>query len=46
MSLACEELAKKIKGKQAIAIESFAKALKQLPMIIAENGGYDASELV
>jgi len=28
MSLAVENLAKTIKGKQAIAIEAFAKALK------------------
>merc|ERR1719336_635017 len=33
-------------GKEAIAMESFAKALTELPSIIAENGGYDAAQLV
>lgn len=40
------EAAKTQRGKQAIAMESYAKALMQLPMIIAENGGYDAPELI
>jgi len=46
MSIACEEIAKKEKGKQALAIEGYARALKQLPIIIADNGGYDSAELV
>ena len=46
MSLGVEELAKSVKGKQAIAIQSFAAALKQLPTIIADNAGYDSAELV
>jgi T-complex protein 1 subunit beta len=46
MSLAVEELAKGVKGKQALAIQSFAQALKQLPTIIADNAGYDSAELV
>lgn len=46
MSLAVDELAKSMAGKQAIAVEAYARALRQLPTIIAENGGYDASELV
>ena len=46
MSLAVDELAKTMAGKQAIAVEAYARALRQLPTIIAENGGYDASELV
>uniref|UniRef100_I2CP43 CCT-beta n=1 Tax=Nannochloropsis gaditana (strain CCMP526) TaxID=1093141 RepID=I2CP43_NANGC len=33
-------------GKKAIAMESFARALRQLPTIIADNGGYDSSELL
>lgn len=41
-----EDLAKTIKGKQAIAINSFANALRRLPGIIADNGGYDSSEIV
>ena len=33
-------------GKEALAMEAFARALRQLPTIIADNGGYDSSELV
>jgi T-complex protein 1 subunit beta len=46
MSLAIEELAKSVKGKQALAIQSYAHALKQLPTIIADNAGYDSAEIV
>jgi len=46
MSLAVDELAKTMAGKQAIACEAFARALRQLPTVICENGGYDAAELV
>ena len=46
MSLAVDELAKTMSGKQAIAVEAFARALRQLPSIICENGGYDAADLV
>lgn len=46
MSLAVDELAKGMEGKQAIAVESFAKALRALPTIIANNAGYDSAELV
>lgn len=46
MAIECEKLAKSIKGKEAIAIESFAKALRTLPITIAENAGFDANELV
>jgi len=33
-------------GKEALAVESFAKALRALPTTIADNGGYDSAELV
>ncbi|GME92965.1 unnamed protein product [[Candida] boidinii] len=33
-------------GKKALAIESFAKALRQLPTILSDNAGLDSSELV
>lgn len=46
MSLAVEELAKSVRGKQALAIQSYALALKQLPTIIADNAGYDSAEIV
>ena len=46
MSLAVDELAKVTKGKEALAIEAFAKALRALPTIICDNAGYDSAELV
>ncbi|KAL4506818.1 hypothetical protein ABPG72_001239 [Tetrahymena utriculariae] len=46
MALAVEKLTQSVKGKQALAIEAYARALRQLPTIIADNGGYDAPELV
>lgn len=46
MSLAVDELSKSVSGKQALAIESYAKALRQIPTIIADNAGYDSAELV
>jgi len=33
-------------GKAALAMEAFARALRQLPTIIADNAGLDSSELV
>ena len=46
MSLAVDELAKGMSGKQAIAVEAFGRALRQLPTIICDNAGYDSAELV
>lgn len=46
MSIAVEEMAKSVQGKKAIAIQAYAAALRQLPTIIADNGGYDSSELI
>merc|ERR1712050_556906 len=46
MAQAVEELANKTPGKESRAMESFATALRQLPSIIAENGGYDSAQLV
>ena len=46
MANAVQELAVRTPGKESIAIESFARALRQLPTIIADNAGYDSSELV
>lgn len=33
-------------GKRALAMAAFAKALRQLPSIVADNGGYDSAELI
>lgn len=46
MANSVENFARTIKGKKSLAILGFANALKQLPKIIAENGGFDGSELV
>lgn len=46
MAKAVEEEAQKTLGKKALAVEAFARALRQLPAIIADNAGYDSSELV
>lgn len=46
MSNAVEEAARTVKGKKALAVEAFGKALRQMPTILADNGGYDSSELV
>ena len=46
MAKAVDEKAAKTAGKHAIAMESFAKALRQLPTILADNAGYDSAALV
>ena len=46
MSCAVEEEARKVQGKKAIAVEAFAHALRQIPTILADNAGYDSSDLV
>merc|ERR1719340_28409 len=45
MAKAVDEMAAQTAGKEARAMESFANALRQLPGIIAENGGYDSAQL-
>jgi T-complex protein 1 subunit beta len=46
MSLAIEKAVPAVEGKASLAMEAFAKALRQLPTIIADNAGYNSSELV
>lgn len=46
MSKAVEQIAANVVGKKSLAIESFARALRQLPTILADNAGFDSSELV
>ena len=43
---AVEGTALKVDGKKQIAVGAFAVALRQLPTILADNAGYDSSELV
>ncbi|EPQ59771.1 hypothetical protein GLOTRDRAFT_56030 [Gloeophyllum trabeum ATCC 11539] len=46
MSCAADEEARRTKGKKAVAVEAFARALRQIPTILADNAGYDSSDLV
>lgn len=46
MANAVDELVKETSGKEALAIESFARALRGLPRVLADNAGFDAVELV
>merc|ERR1711988_595713 len=41
-----DKLAAKTPGKKSLAIKSFAHALRNMPATIADNAGYDSSELV
>lgn len=46
MANAVSQLAARTPGKEAVAMESFAKALRLLPTTIADNGGYDSADLI
>lgn len=46
MAEAVSQLAAKTPGKEAIAMEAFARSLRMLPTIIADNAGYDSADLV
>jgi len=46
MAEAVDQLAASTSGKVAMAIEAFARALRQIPTIIADNAGLDGTELV
>lgn len=46
MAHAVSQLAEQTPGKESFAIQSFATALRQLPTIIADNGGYDSAQLI
>jgi len=46
MALDIEQLALTEKGKESLAIDAFARALKQIPTILADNAGLDSAELV
>merc|ERR1711904_516484 len=37
---------KAVEGKEALAMEQFAKALQTMPAIMADNGGFDSADLV
>lgn len=46
MARAIEQEIPNVPGKAAMAMEAFAKALRQMPSIIADNAGYDSNALV
>lgn len=46
MANAVSNLALQTSGKESFAMEAFAKALRALPTIIADNGGYDSAQLI
>jgi T-complex protein 1 subunit beta len=46
MAKAVDEMVPKTSGKKALAVEAFARALRQMPAIISDNAGYDSAELV
>jgi len=46
MAQAVEEASKSVSGKQVLAMEAYAKALRTMPLHIADNAGYDSAALV
>ncbi|KAI0984375.1 hypothetical protein GJ496_006789 [Pomphorhynchus laevis] len=46
ISRAIFEAASNVPGKESIAMESFAKAIRQIPIIISDNGGFDSQQLI
>lgn len=46
MAKAVDQEAKNVQGKKQMAVESFAKALQQLPTILADNAGLDSNDLI
>jgi len=46
MAEAIDAKAPSVPGKRSLAMEAFAKALRQLPSIIADNAGFDSTQLV
>ncbi|KUH32141.1 thermosome subunit [Thermococcus celericrescens] len=46
LSIKLDEYAKQVGGKEALAIENFADALKIIPKTLAENAGLDTVEML
>ena len=46
MAQAVSQESVKTKGKEALAMDAFARALRQIPSILADNAGFDAAEIV
>merc|ERR1711975_157893 len=45
MAQAVEEASKTVASKHVLGMEAFARALRMMPMHIADNAGYDSTEL-
>merc|ERR1712176_682101 len=46
MSQAVFDKMASVEGKESLAMEQFAKALQQIPCILADNGGFDSSDVI
>lgn len=46
MAQAVEEEANRTEGKKQLAMLAFASALRQIPIILADNAGYDSHDIV
>lgn len=46
MAKAVQEAAAKIEGKESLAADKFGEALRMIPTIIADNGGFDSAQLI
>jgi len=46
MAQAVEEAAAATSGKVSLAMEAYSRALREIPKAVADNGGYDSSELI
>merc|ERR1711985_47619 len=46
MSQAVFDKMASVEGKESLAMEQFAKALQQIPCILADNGGFDSADLL
>lgn len=46
MARAVDRLATRTAGKRALAVEAFARALRSIPTILADNAGLDSQDLV
>eukprot|EP01056_Protomagalhaensia_sp_Gyna25_P001317 Protomagalhaensia_sp_Gyna_25__1316@NODE_165_length_4702_cov_205_856959_g128_i0_p1_GENE_NODE_165_length_4702_cov_205_856959_g128_i0NODE_165_length_4702_cov_205_856959_g128_i0_p1_ORF_typecomplete_len533_score118_56Cpn60_TCP1/PF00118_24/4_5e158TPR_MalT/PF17874_1/1_8e03TPR_MalT/PF17874_1/0_32_NODE_165_length_4702_cov_205_856959_g128_i013162914 len=46
MADSVDRLARTVEGRKSLAIEAFAEALRQIPTILLDNGGFDSAEVV
>ncbi|GKT22882.1 T-complex protein 1 subunit beta [Aduncisulcus paluster] len=46
MAKAVDDAARIVEGKESLAMEAYATALRSIPGILAENGGMDSSDII